>query len=100
GGAGGMCAWAAAPAAVPPLDAFLPNDTPSHLRTFDQTPAPLATRARTGLRKTGERFPVEASISRRSANRRRFFTVVVRDVTERRKLEDQVRQAQKMEAVG
>jgi len=40
-----------------------------------------------GLRKNGEEFPAEASISKVDVNHRRLFTVVVRDVTVPRRLQ-------------
>jgi two-component system, sporulation sensor kinase E len=42
----------------------------------------------TGLRSSGEEFPLEASISHVSAEGNRYFTVILRDITERKKLED------------
>lgn len=61
----------------------------------------------TGLRKSGAEFPAEASISRLELGGQRIFTVMLRDVTERKRtawereqLMEQVHQAQKMEAVG
>jgi PAS domain S-box-containing protein len=54
----------------------------------------------TGRRKNGEEFPAEASISKIVENGRTTFMAVVRDITQRKLLEDQLRQAQKMEAVG
>ncbi len=41
-----------------------------------------------GVRASGERFPLEASVSRGQADGRRFYTLVVRDITERKRAED------------
>lgn len=45
-----------------------------------------------GRRKDGCEFPAEVSISRRRLGQRTFLTAVVRDVTERRQLERQLRE--------
>ncbi len=53
-----------------------------------------------GERANGEEFPIEASISQIEVGWKKFFTVILRDVSERNRLEEQLRQAQKMESIG
>jgi signal transduction histidine kinase len=44
-----------------------------------------------GLRRNGEEFPIEASISQVSEQGQRFFTVILRDVTQRTRQEEALR---------
>lgn len=53
-----------------------------------------------GRRKNGEVFPLELSISEPYWGGKRMFTVIVRDLTKRKSLEERLRLAQKMEALG
>src|ERR1041384_7532924 len=67
-----------------------------HIHTFERTG--VTTRAMAGardvsaLRADGEEFPVEASISQVEANGQKLFTVILRDITERKRAEERFRQ--------
>ncbi len=52
------------------------------------------------LRKDGSTFPVSLSVSDVIADHSRKFTGILRDLSERNRLEAQFRQAQKMEGIG
>jgi PAS domain S-box-containing protein len=84
---------------------------PTHLRDVDAqgreriastdvTPAPERPVELHGVRKDGRAFPIELSLARWETRRGSFLTVIIRDITERRQLEEQFRQAQKMESIG
>jgi two-component system cell cycle sensor histidine kinase/response regulator CckA len=90
------------------IDRFIPqnfrNIHRQHIRGFGQTgvsnrsmysPAVLS-----ALRANGEEFPIEASISQAGSSSAKLYTVILRDISVRKRTEDQLRQAQKMEAVG
>ena len=53
-----------------------------------------------GLRADGTEFPVELTVARVGSENRAVLTGFVRDITERRALEEQLRQSQKLEAIG
>jgi PAS domain S-box-containing protein len=53
-----------------------------------------------GLRKNGEEFPTEATISKLVDEEATIVTVILPDTTDRLKLERQLLQSQKLEAVG
>jgi PAS domain S-box-containing protein len=54
----------------------------------------------TGLRKDGSVFPMELSVGEARTNGKRIFTGFIRDLTSRHKIEEELRQSQKMEAIG
>ena len=47
----------------------------------------------TGLRSDGSEFPIDASISQLALNGRKYYTVIVRDVTERLRAEEALRRS-------
>jgi PAS domain S-box-containing protein len=53
-----------------------------------------------GLRKDGTEFPLELSLTGFLLNNRRHASGIIRDLSERKKLEAQLLHAQKMEAIG
>jgi PAS domain S-box-containing protein len=91
-----------------PLDLLLPDRfTDAHGKHIDQfTRSSEVSRLMTqrgeivGLRKDRTEFPAEASISKLDLGDQKIFTVNLRDITERKIAEQQLRQAQKMEAIG
>jgi signal transduction histidine kinase/CheY-like chemotaxis protein len=52
------------------------------------------------LRSDGEEFPIEASISQIEDDGHSLFTAIVRDVSEKKRLESQFLRAQRMESIG
>jgi PAS domain S-box-containing protein len=54
----------------------------------------------TGLSKNGATFPMELAIGEARADGRKIFTGFIRDLTGRQRMEEELRQSQKMEAIG
>lgn len=73
-----------------------------HIRMFDQTNVTRlnlgALGTIFGLRASGEEFPLEASISQVESGGQKFFTVIVRDITERQRSEQALRERAELEA--
>ena len=53
-----------------------------------------------GRRKNGEEFPIDVAISSWETNGELFFSAIIRDISKSKELEAQVRQNQKIEAIG
>ncbi len=53
-----------------------------------------------GLRRDGSEVPVELALSSWRTDQGVFFSAIIRDITERTRLETHLRQAQKMQAIG
>ncbi len=91
-----------------PLERFIPERYrrahSHHVRTFEATGGTTRAMGRLGtlygLRSDGKEFPIEASISKATSGGRKLFTVILRDTSERRQLEEQLIQSQKMEGIG
>jgi PAS domain S-box-containing protein len=79
-----------------PIDRFIPERFriahTQHIHRFDATGvtnrAMGTLGALWGLRANGEEFPIETSISQLQTGKERLFTVIIRDISERRKAED------------
>jgi PAS domain S-box-containing protein len=84
-----------------PLDGFIPERFRAGHRTlmreFGETRATSRrmghARVVRGLRRNGEEFPIEASISQLVENGQRLYTVILRDVSERVRAEEALRQS-------
>ena len=86
------------------VDRFLParfrHAHHHHMQTFGQSGVTsrkmgkLGTVA--GLRSTGEEFPVEAAISHNAMEGKKFYTVILRDIAERKRLEEQLRKTERV----
>lgn len=110
-----MFGCAAAEALGQPLDHFIPENLRQEyrkqIRNLDAAanprPARGGFRVAVGRRTNGEEFPIEVSISRIETTGGTLYTLIIRDITQRKqaeeaqaKLEEQLRQSQKMESIG
>ncbi len=84
-----------------PLDRFIPERFQAahreHVERFGQSGATMRRMGETmvlyGLRSTGEEFPIDASISHVTVSGEKFFTVILRDITERKRAADELDQS-------
>ncbi len=53
-----------------------------------------------GLRKDGKKFPLEISMTLWKTRGKTFVTGIIRDISDRKKVEEQLRQSQKMASIG
>jgi two-component system sensor kinase FixL len=53
-----------------------------------------------GLRKDGTQFPIDLSVGEGETAGRRFFTAVIRDITDRKELQAKLSQTERLAAVG
>ncbi|NUQ01607.1 MAG: PAS domain S-box protein [Armatimonadetes bacterium] len=83
-----------------PLNRFIPEryreQHTDHVQRFGETGVTNRAMGRlrelTGLRDDGTEFPIEASISQVRVGGQRLFTVILRDVTQRREMEQELRE--------
>jgi PAS domain S-box-containing protein len=81
-----------------PLDRFIPERFRGahrkHIRNFDQTNVTTRSmgsfRGISGLRAGDVEFPIEASISQVEVDGHKLYTVIIRDITERKRAEDEI----------
>ena len=97
-----MFGWSAKESIGQSIDCLLPerfrSAHPEHDRMFGEKDFTSGTMgmagALYGLRASGEEFPLEASISLLELSGERFYTVILRDVTERKRAEEELRQSE------
>ena len=98
----------AAEAIGQPIEQFIPTQYRekhrSHVQKFGEAHVTNrrmgALGAVSGLRADGEEFPAEASISQVETGGQKLYTVILRDISERKKLEEQLRQAERLAELG
>lgn len=91
-----------------PIDQLIPerfrDAHREHVRRFGEGGITMRRMGRlqplSGLRADGEEFPIEASISHAEFGGKRIYTVILRDISERTKLQEQLLHSQKLLSVG
>jgi len=101
-----MFGWSAADIVGGCADRLMPRpeDTrrDDHLSPYLVVGGPRFGRARkiVGLRRDGTRFPLDLSVSQFDGEDGPLFTWILRDMSDQMHLQEQLRQAQKMDAIG
>jgi two-component system, cell cycle sensor histidine kinase and response regulator CckA len=101
-----MFGWSAGDVVDGHVDRLMPRpeDTrrEDHLSPYLSVGGPVLCRPRkmVGLRRDGTRFPVDLSVSQFDGDEGPQFAWVLRDLSEQTRLQDELRQAQKMDAIG
>ena len=91
-----------------PLDRFIPAQFREAHRMHVETFASSGTTTRSmhspgilfGLRANGEEFPLEAAISQMTVGGERLYTVILRDITQRKQAEEALLRSEKLASVG
>jgi PAS domain S-box-containing protein len=91
-----------------PLDRFIPAQFREAHRRHVQAFASSGTTSRSahspgilsGLRANGEEFPMEATISQVTVGGERLYTVILRDITERKRAEEALLRSEKLASAG
>jgi PAS domain S-box-containing protein len=85
---------------LPPADRATELSAFSEYMTTGEGPLKGRQLEMRGQRADGTEFPIEVTVARLSSDRSAVVTGFIRDVTERRTLEEQLRRSQKLEAIG
>jgi two-component system, cell cycle sensor histidine kinase and response regulator CckA len=91
-----------------PIEKFIPERFRTlhreHIASFASTGVTARSMYSPGalfaVRADGEEFPIEATISQVECDGEKLFTVILRDISVRLRMETELRQAQKVEAIG
>lgn len=86
-----------------PLDRFLPERFREthrhHVHAFGQSGVTARRMGKLGtvmgLCSSGEEFPIEAAISHIAVEKRKFYTVILRDISERKRAEEAIREGER-----
>lgn len=84
------------------IDRFIPkrfhDSHREHIESFGRTQVTKRTMGSLGAifgqRADGEEFPIEASISQLDSDGKKFYTVILRDITERKRAEESLRESE------